>query len=529
MGNQTLALAALASIIGHKHGIRVTFDPSASTASTDGKNLTLPVVTTLGSEDHAALITGLVDHEAMHIRHTDFDVLRKGNFSPLVRSLGNLIEDVWGEREQAVIYPGCARSIKESMVVMIKLGWYRGPTDDPEQPSMLFTNWLLHALLARWYKLPELETMAVAYRQKADAVFGADLSNQIWTKTLEVDGVKTTEAGHNLAQSLADLLQSAMKDQKQEQRNSSAIQQTVNAQSDDCAATDFGSRVCGALGAEGVAGPGNGQAEPKSVQGTASMSQRVEEDEDRQTQEDAEVLARPVIVGLGNKLDLLLQSKVEEHSEHRRHGRKLDTRRLAGIKLGKTDVYKHTDEEEGINTAVKLILDISGSMQANFDGMVIKDSPDRRILSAAAAIIAAGQVLERHSIPFSVDLFGSVVYEFKTFEQSWRKQRSNLMTFNGGSTNLYAALKTCLVQLLSRTEMRKQIILATDGDPNYAEEALAIMNLMRKHGIMFSIVFIGGSGRNFEMELKREGYPISRVNSHDALATSFFEALRNAF
>ena len=140
MDRQFLALAATASILGHKHGIEVVLDPRANTASTDGKRITLPVVTTLGNEDHVALIEGLVDHEAMHVRHTDFSVLQNGTFSPLVASLGNLIEDVWGEREQAVIYPGCARSIRKSMEVMIKLGWYRGPGDDPVLPSMLLTN-----------------------------------------------------------------------------------------------------------------------------------------------------------------------------------------------------------------------------------------------------------------------------------------------------------------------------------------------------------------------------------------------------
>lgn len=532
MDRQFLALAATASILGHKHGIEVVLDPRANTASTDGKRITLPVVTTLGNEDHVALIEGLVDHEAMHVRHTDFSVLQNGTFSPLVASLGNLIEDVWGEREQAVIYPGCARSIRKSMEVMIKLGWYRGPGDDPVLPSMLLTNWLLHGLLARWYKLPELETMARDYHQKAAEVFGDDLSNQIWSKALEVDCVKSTEVGYQLAQSLSDMLMAAMpsKPKKPEQQAlAGAITQAVNAESQDCATTDAGERISCALNSYGVMGPG-AKAPPKATKSEALKPADFQyaSQEERESHEQAVLQARAIEVRLGSKLESLLEAKLEVQTEHKRYGRKLDSRKLSGIALGRTKVYQHCDEEEGLNTSVKLLLDASGSMHYSFGGAT-SDTASNRITSAAAVAYAAAQVLERHSIPFSVDLFGSTVTEYKGFDQKWRRQREQLLTPNSGGTDTYGALIACMTQLLDRPESRKQVILVTDGEPNDAVAALALMNLMRGHGIMFAILFIGSSGNIFETALTSAGYTVCRASTPNDLGTSFFEALKHSF
>lgn len=211
MQNETRALALLARIIGRRHGIEVVFSQYANTASTDGKTITLPLVANLGTEDHAALVEGLVDHEAMHCRFTDFSV--DPGETPIVASLSNLIEDVWGEREQAKIYPGCARNIRKSMEVMIRLGWYSGPeAGQPEPPAMMVTNWLVNAMLARLYGaevLPALRDFALQYQAQLEAVLGPDLVARLWETACEVDAVESTETAVELARRIVALLQEA--------------------------------------------------------------------------------------------------------------------------------------------------------------------------------------------------------------------------------------------------------------------------------------------------------------------------------
>lgn len=207
---ETRALALLARIIGRRHGVEVEFSPFADTASTDGKKITLPVVSNLGTDDHAILIEGLLDHEAMHCRFTDFEVAL-GKLEPLVASLTNLIEDVWGEREQGKIYPGCARNIRRSMDVMIRLGWYRGPAAGAQEPPpTMMTNFLINGLLARLYQSQVLDGFARQYRKMLAGVLGEDLVRRIWETACKVDRVSSTSQALALAKEIVALLRQAM-------------------------------------------------------------------------------------------------------------------------------------------------------------------------------------------------------------------------------------------------------------------------------------------------------------------------------
>ena len=211
------ALAMLASIIGRRHGIEVVFDAGVQTAATDGKKIFLPLISDLGNDDHVALIEGLLDHEAMHVRFTDFSV-KLGTYGPIVATLTNLFEDVWGEREQAVVYPGCARNIRKSMQVMIEMGLYKGPDADisNEAPASILVNWLINGLLARWYGLDELQVFTAQYRVHVDAVLGKDLADEIWTIACKVDGISSTKESQKLALSIVNLLKKKAKEQPEQ-------------------------------------------------------------------------------------------------------------------------------------------------------------------------------------------------------------------------------------------------------------------------------------------------------------------------
>ena len=211
------ALAMLASIIGRRHGIEVVFDAGVQTAATDGKKIYLPLISDLGNDDHVALIEGLLDHEAMHVRFTDFSV-KLGAHGPVVATLTNLFEDVWGEREQAVVYPGCARNIRKSMQVMIEMGLFKGPDADVvnEPPASILVNWLINGLLARWYGLDELQVFTDQYRVHVDALLGKDLVDEVWTIACKVDGISSTQGSQKLALSIVNLLKKRAKEQPEQ-------------------------------------------------------------------------------------------------------------------------------------------------------------------------------------------------------------------------------------------------------------------------------------------------------------------------
>ncbi len=102
------------SVFGRKHDINVVFQGDG--AATDGSTIILPTLDHNAdvSDQQQDIMRGYVDHESGHVRHTDFDALKKfavecgGN--KLLRSVHNALEDVWLERRVIDEYPAQPRT-----------------------------------------------------------------------------------------------------------------------------------------------------------------------------------------------------------------------------------------------------------------------------------------------------------------------------------------------------------------------------------------------------------------------------------
>ena len=74
------------------------------------------------TDEQADIIRGFVDHEAGHVRHTDFSalgLLDQGN--KLQKSCANALEDIWLERRVIDEYPGAAKNIKATATAVNKM------------------------------------------------------------------------------------------------------------------------------------------------------------------------------------------------------------------------------------------------------------------------------------------------------------------------------------------------------------------------------------------------------------------------
>ena len=104
------------TVFGRKHDVRVVFQGDG--AATDGGTIILPTLDHNAdvSDGDADIMRGYVDHEAGHVRHTDFKALgefvRDSNGNELVRSVHNALEDIWLERRVMDEYPGAAENLK---------------------------------------------------------------------------------------------------------------------------------------------------------------------------------------------------------------------------------------------------------------------------------------------------------------------------------------------------------------------------------------------------------------------------------
>ncbi len=573
------ALVALARIIGRKHGLTVVFDPQVKTAATDGKTVRLPVISTLGTEAHAVLIEGLLDHEAMHCHLTDFTVIAGLQGPALLHTLHNVFEDVWGEREQAKTYPGCARNIRLSMVEMIKLGWYGPPTAN-QHPASATVNFLLMGLLARWYLLDDLTGFAEEHRREAVRVLGPHVVEKLWETALTVDSVTSTDQALKLARKILVIIQEEQRAQrKQEEREkqerdelceaagepnqqqgstsptnthaqadvdegtvvpspAATLQAILDAGKAEIGAAEMAERILEALSSAGKAGENADNTfhalatGDRPGAGLLSEVPPISDDVHCKIEDAAWQIARPISVRLGTKLESLLEARTENVVYMRRHGNRMASAKVSGLRFGKTNVFYGREEGDGLDTAVLVLLDTSGSMLGNFLGnLPTRDVVpiDTRMASAVGVVLAASEAMSKHEIPFGVFAFGSSFSKIKPFEKEWSRCRRNKLSTQLGGTATDLAVLRLADTLVTRTEKRKIVVLVTDGEPNSPGLAIAAMNEIRRDGIEFAVILIGKDCGTFQDELTSNGYKSSRVADPTQLAAAFFNAVENAF
>lgn len=670
MNTETRALALLARMIGRQHGVDVVFSESVSTAATDKKRIYLPIIANIGTEDHAALIEGMVDHEAAHCRFTDFDAAV--GCSTMVKRLTNILEDVRIELLQARIYPGCAVNIRKALQVMTTLGMFRGfDASKPVSMPAAFMNFLLLDLRAKVNQVECFRDFAQSYREVLEPVVGLEAFDRIQAVSHQVFAAQSTKDALVIAQEIVELLREAadqLSSQRQQDQQGEKGQSQGNSAESDSSGPPQQSGSSGNSGTsqQDPGDPGNGQGDPGQSgdpnqasgspqhQGGSQQGQSQDDgdpgqsddpdqsgqagvtssgdDEDNvdanearqkaiedivnaqgddiQTGELADAIldalrngqkagsdldsdetshartmrngaasgcafaerqpvdfsamqaffqahqmaavemSRPISIKLGNKLEELLETRTDTFEVRKRQGRKVATRRITNVALGKLDIFRSMQEEDRPDTVVLKMLDLSGSMFYTFDGRRhVNDegksmsglSPNEirvqslikpestRVTSALAVAYAAAQVLDKHDIAFGLYGFGDGLMPIKTFDERWASCRHRRgMTVELGGTQTDCALLKLIELLALRDEKRKVGALVTDGCPDNEDSLIAVMLEARRRGIEFALLFIGDEGRPLEAKLKSLGYQVARAKSSDELAASFFDAVESA-
>lgn len=127
-------LGKTSSVFGRKHDVRVVFQGDG--AATDGSTIILPAMDMNAdvSDGHQAIMRGYVDHEAGHVRHSDFDAIKRladSKPTALLRALHNALEDVWLERRVRSEYPGSERNLRATSEAVNKRFLNECPAGDP--------------------------------------------------------------------------------------------------------------------------------------------------------------------------------------------------------------------------------------------------------------------------------------------------------------------------------------------------------------------------------------------------------------
>lgn len=130
-------LPLLASALGDKYGIEVRI--GGDKACTDGRIIHLPGLPLDDDKELIKEVKGYIDHEAAHIRHTDFDAIKRAGLTAVEKHIMNSIEDWRVEGELCRLYPGCRRNLDE----LIRKYFVEGDEGAGENPALSVLNYIL--------------------------------------------------------------------------------------------------------------------------------------------------------------------------------------------------------------------------------------------------------------------------------------------------------------------------------------------------------------------------------------------------
>ena len=569
------SLPLLAGLAARSFGCTVVQDPSCSPASVNKeRGIKSAPLQDPGTPGEADLVIGKVVHEVIHIAYTDFEV-GKGE-SEFVHHLANILEDVWGERRQAREYPGAQNKICAAFQVMMERGLFGLPSDQ-ETPQSLIAGMLVRGLRAIELGQDFLQPGYVMFREALETKIGIDPTRKVWETALEVRQCESTQTAYQIAKRIAALLK-----QDSETPQSSPSPQPQNAGGNAGDSGGAGSpEEPGASGdaSQDPAAQGAGQQQPSggnagsgaptpaqadAIQealdatdgfGTTDFGEALDQEmaqsgisngkgtngvkagdvldpnpgsflEHPERTQAIRVRATPIAVQLGRRLENLLEDRKESRTFRRAAGRRMDRMALSGIPLGNNRIFRYQEEEDGIDTALSILIDISASMKSLLsDGIPA-------IQAVENTTWALSDVLEKHDIPFAVTAFGKQTTVLKGFGESWRKAGKRLWDTLETSTVTHFAVRKAAGDLLPQEAQRKLMLLITDGVPSSIDDTAVAIREAQRAGCEIAILFISDKMPiDFDRALRSAGTGIrsTRIRSGEGIARHVFEAVQGAF
>ena len=147
------ALPLIADILGKKYGVRVHI--GGEQAYTNGKDIHLPSLPLDADETTLNLARAYLDHEAAHLRATDFEALINAGLSSIEKHVWNILEDRMVEQKLAAVYPGCRHNLTWLIKHLFLNESVADSQEEQEEPVMDIFNWLLIGVRA--LDVPELQ------------------------------------------------------------------------------------------------------------------------------------------------------------------------------------------------------------------------------------------------------------------------------------------------------------------------------------------------------------------------------------
>ena len=566
------SLPLVASVLGRKYGVKVEI--GGTDAYTDGTVIRLPSLPGDVPDTLLAMARGYLDHEAGHVRDTDFQVLQAASLTAIEKHVWNTLEDYRVEHKLASIFPGC----RQNFDWLIAHIFGTEVQDEPAQPAAIILNWLL--LEVRSWDVQALSSKRDILAGQVDMSFPGVRPKVEHVLKLVRTRCRSTQDAIDFAREIVRVLdlyasstdkpvppdqdeaQDAGCEPDEQSANGRNEQNDTGPQDEDSAQAECGGESQqdeapddgdghdgrdGSDDAVSASSTGNenhdqarehvrnliGAGEDALPQSLGDILADALQSTSRQSQDgavtvaiptpknagpltEADILeARQASMALRTRLQGLLQTKILARASSGRRGR-LDTGQLNRLAVSDPRLFRTKAERTGIDTAVHILLDCSGSMV-------------RRIRLACCSCYAVASALEASKINVAVTAFPSSQLPngsystVSTVITHGQKVHASLDLAPAGGTPMGEALWWVMQNMLPLSERRKLILVVTDGEPDSLECATQAIEQGEKAG--FEIYGIGITSPGINVLLPGRS---AVVNSMAELAPAMFALLEGA-
>ena len=485
-------LPLVASILGDRYGVQVRI--GGNEACTNGKVIHLPSLPMDCEPELLALARSFVDHESGHIRHTDFSVLKAANLDPVTFNLFNCLEDWRVEKKLSGIFPGCRRNLNWLIrrffveqaqpragddspaltvldyVLLTVRAWDVDEVTPARQKSAIIIEQhfpslreALDVILAKVYIHCPDTTAAVEYaRQIGQCIRQWELPQPTaTTKCTDKDGQgdmpQLTKEGTDLASQI-DLQSEPV--QPLRALSALPLKALFHAEAQDLP-QQLGEIMASELANSSVESASD--ALTVAVEGTRQATPLPAEQK---------LQALQTSIALRTRLQGFLQAQTQRRCSIGRRGN-LHANSLHRLQVGNARVFQKESVQPGLNTAVHILLDVSGSMAgapinfANRACFAVATALSH-IRGVTPAVTAFPAVTETNSV-FPIMRHGQAVPDMFDLRAS-------------GGTPLAGAVWWVLQTMLPLKERRKMILVITDGMPDNPLAANNAIGVAQKLG-----------------------------------------------
>ena len=485
-------LPLLASILGDRYGVQVRI--GGKEACTDGKVIHLPSLPMDCEPEILALAKGFCDHEAAHIRHTDFSVLKAENLDPVTFNLFNCLEDWRVEKKLSGIFPGCRRNL--NWLIRRFFVEQAQPRAGDDSPALVTLDYVL--LTVRAWDVDEvnparqnaariMEQHFPSLKEALDAILvkvyihcpdtaaAVAYARQIalcirqWEPPQPTATTKCTDKngqGDMPPLTKEDTDSASQIDQQSElvqpPRAFSALplKALFHAEVQDLP-QNLGEII--AIELANSSAESAGDALTVAVEGTRHAAPLPAENK---------LQALQASIALRTRLQGFLQAQTQRRCSIGRRGT-LHANSLYRLQVGNARVFQKESVQLGLNTAVHVLLDVSGSMAgapinlANLACFAVATALSH-IRGVNPAVTAFPAVTETNSV-FPIMRHGQAVPDMFDIRAS-------------GGTPLAGAVWWVLQTMLPLKERRKMILVITDGMPDNPLAANNAIGVAQKLG-----------------------------------------------